>query len=156
MKRSKKEAKSQPIQVWTLAQAQDARPYIASVVRSLREHALAVIAQRRAVDRLNARPGRPDRAALIALQEAQAELRRSENHMHDAAKELAALDVFSLDPVQATALVPFVHDGQLAWYVFNLFDTDPFRFWRFQSDPEDTRRPVTARQHGHSESTPWA
>jgi hypothetical protein len=156
MKRSKKETKSRPLQVWTLTQARQARPYINSIVRSLREHALDVIAHRQAIDKLNSRPGRPDRAALIALHDVQAEFRQAEARMQDAAHELAVLDIYSLDPVQGTALVPFVHDGQLAWYIFNLFDTDPFRFWRFQTDPDDTRRPVTARQHGRSESTPWA
>jgi len=44
--------------------------------------------------------------------------------------------------------VPFVHDGELAWYIFDLFDGNHFRFWRYQSDPEETRRPITVGQEG--------
>jgi hypothetical protein len=155
MKRSKKEAKADTIRVWTLSEARNARPYLESVVRSLREHSLEVIALRQRVQRLSERPGRPSRRELIELHDAQAELRRADARMHESAQELAELDVFSLDPVQGTALVPFQHEDQLAWYIFNAFDTDPFRFWRFQTDPEDTRRPLTSRQHGRTEATQW-
>lgn len=148
MKRSKKEKQPQPIQVWSLAQARAAQPYIASIVRSLREHSLDVIARRRKVTDLNAKPGRPDRRDLIALQEAQDEARRAEDRMHEDAAELAGLDIYSHDPVKGQVLIPFVHEEQLAWYVYDLFDADPCRFWRFQSDPDETRRPVTTRQRG--------
>ena len=148
MKRSKKEKQPQPIQVWTLAQARAAHSYILTLVRSLREHSLDVIARRREVARLADRPGRPDRQTLIALQEAQGEVLRAENRVHEDATELAGLDVYSFDPIRGQALIPFVHDDQLAWYIFDMFDSDPFRFWRFQSDPDETRRPVTARQRG--------
>jgi hypothetical protein len=49
--------------------------------------------------------------------------------------------------------VPFVHDEQLAWYIFDLFDAPAFRFWRFQSDPEDTRRPITSKQKAVPEAS---
>ena len=64
----------------------------------------------------------------------------------DALEELAELDVQPLDPGQGTAPVPFVHDDQLAWYVFDLFDSQPIRSWRYQSDPDETRRKLTAAQ----------
>jgi hypothetical protein len=136
----------QALRVWTYAQAQAAVPYITSVVRSLRESGLTALAHHRALRRLAERPGRPDRAALIARQEAEGAARRAEDRFREAAEELQALDVFSLDPLQGQALVPFVHDEQLAWYIFDLFDSQPFRFWRFQSDPEETRRQLTASQ----------
>jgi hypothetical protein len=63
-----------------------------------------------------------------------------------AAEELAELDVYSLDPLKGQALVPFVHDEQLAWYIFDLFDAEPIRAWRYQSDPEHTRRKLPALQ----------
>lgn len=150
MKRSKKEKQTQPIQVWTLAQARAARPYIATLVRSLRENSLDVIARRREVAVLNNKQGRPDRQALINLQDCQAEVRRAEDRMQEDAAELAALDVYSHDVVKGQALIPFVHDEQLAWYIFDLFEGDPFHFWRFQSDPEETRRPLTSRQRGET------
>jgi hypothetical protein len=148
MKRSKKEKQPQPIQVWTLTQARAARPYILTLVRSLREHSLELISRRRDASKIAERPGRPDRQTLIALQEAEAETLRAEDRVHEDAAEMASLDVYSYDPVRGQALIPFVHDDQLAWYIFDLFDADPFRFWRFQTDPDETRRPVTARQRG--------
>jgi hypothetical protein len=137
------------LRVWTFTQAEAAVPYITSVVRSLREHALAALTARRRVLALEARPGRPDRAALIERQDAQRDCDAAEHAARDAADELAALDVLCLDAVKGHAAIPFVHDEQLAWYVFDLFDVPPLRFWRFQSDPADTRRPITAQQHGH-------
>jgi hypothetical protein len=41
------------------------------------------------------------------------------------------------------AWIPFSHDNQLAWFVFDLFDTEPIRYWRYQTDPLETRRPVS-------------
>src|SRR5215467_5598396 len=83
MKRSKKEKQPQPIQVWTLAQARAARPYILTLVRSLRDNSLEVISRRRELGRLNDLPGRPDRRTLIAIQEAQSEVNRAEDRVHE-------------------------------------------------------------------------
>ncbi len=153
MKRnSKGKAREKAIQVWTYDQARGAIPYLTSVVRSLREQALEALALQRRCRRLAAKPGRPDRAALIAQQEAERQARLAEARLQETADELHALDVFSLDPVGGLALVPFVNDEQLAWYIFDLFDPQPFRFWRYQSDPDDTRRPITSLQKGHTGS----
>ena len=92
------------------------------------------------------RPGRPDRKALIQEQEARRDLHKAEQDYQDALDELTELNVRPLDPVQGTALVPFVHDDQPAWYVFDLFDSQPIRSWRYQSDPDETRRALTAPQ----------
>jgi hypothetical protein len=132
--------------VWTYTEAQAAIPYISSVVRSIREHALEALAQARIAQRINNRPGRPDRDTIIAHEEAAKSAREADEHFRDAVAELQALDVYCLDPIQGQALVPFVHDEQLAWYIFDLHEPQAFRFWRFQSDPEDTRRPITVRQ----------
>ena len=154
MKRNSKGAKrrQRSIQVWTLTQARSATPYLTSVLRSLREHTLEASACRRRLRQIDQRPGRPDRDALIAMQEADNAARRAEEHASAADDELTALDIRPLDPVHGQALVPFVHEEQLAWYVFDLFDPQLFRFWRFQSDPDDTRRPLTSRQHGRVEA----
>ena len=148
MKRNPKSAKprTEAIQVWTLAQAQSAVPYIASVVRSLREHALEIQRFKLTLEKVNQLSGRPKRDTLIAEQETKQNLAYAENEFQAAVDELQALDIYTLDPVRSLALVPFVHDEQLAWYIFDLHDAVPFRFWRFQSDPEDTRRPVTPKQ----------
>ena len=153
MKRNSKGAKQRrrSIQVWTLAQAKSAAPYLTSIVRSLREHTTEALACRRRLRHLDQRAGRPDRDTLIAMQETDAAARRAEERAAEAADELQALDIQSLEPVHGQALVPFVHEEQLAWYVFDVHDPQPYRFWRFQTDPDDTRRPVTPRQHGRVE-----
>jgi hypothetical protein len=141
------------LRVWTYEEAQAAIPYITSVLRSIREHALTSLAYTRAAKRLADRPGRPDRAAIIAHQEAQDGVHRSDESFQEALGELQDLDIYCLDPLQGQALIPFAHDEQLAWYIFDLFDVPPLRFWRFQSDPEDTRRPITAKQKGTAGTT---
>jgi hypothetical protein len=150
VKRQPKGAKqrAQTLRVWTYDEALAAVPYISSVLRSIREHALGALAHARTAQRLNDRPGRPDRDALIAHQDARDQARRADEQFQEAIDELQELDVYCLDPLQGQALIPFVLDEQLAWYIFDLFDLQPLRFWRFQSDPEDTRRPVTPRQTG--------
>jgi hypothetical protein len=158
MKRNSKGAKKRQrtIQVWTLTQAKSAVPYLTSILRSLREYTLESLAARQRMRRIDARPGRPDRDTLITVQETDAEARRAEANASHAADELAALDIQALDPVHGQALVPFVHEEQLAWYVFDLFDPQPLRFWRFQTDPDETRRPLTPRQHGRVEAVETA
>jgi hypothetical protein len=152
MKRDRKTAKRSrhELQVWTYDKARTAIPYLLSIVRSLREHAIEIQTRQQEVKRLAELPSRPDRARLIAEQEAQRELHRAESRFEDAASDLEQLDVFCLDPIHGQALVPFVHDEQLAWYIFDLFDNKHFRFWRYQSDPDETRRPITAAQPGTS------
>ena len=141
-------ARRRTFRVWTLAQTEAAVPYISSVVRSLREHTVEALNRHRALDVLNARPGRPDRETLIRVHDTDRAARRAEEQSREAEQELNTLDVLSLDAVNGLALVPFVHDEQLAWYVFDLHDTPSLRFWRFQTDPNETRRPITSAQHG--------
>ncbi len=155
MKPNPKKARQreQTLQVWTLTQAKAASAYIASIVRSLREHTLEALTLRRNIDRLDQLPGRPSRRTLIAIQEATREMHQAEDRYQEAAEELEILDVFCIDPLRGQAVVPFVHDDQLAWYLFDLFDSQPLRFWRYQTDPEETRRPVTPKQHGMTGTT---
>jgi hypothetical protein len=148
VKRNPKGAKRREpaLQVWTFAQALAAVPYIVSVVRSIREHALEALSQARNVRRLANRPGRRTRDDLIAVEEAEQAARHADDKFQDAVAELQSLDIYSLDPIQGLALVPFVHEDQLAWYIFDIHDSPPFRFWRYQTDPEETRRPITSMQ----------
>jgi hypothetical protein len=134
------------LRLWTFEDAQAAVPYLASVIRSMREHYLELLALRRQLLAVADRPGRPDRKALIAEQEIRRDLNRVEQEYQCALDDLEALDVQPLDPSQGTALVPFVHDEQLAWYIFDLFDNQPIRSWRYQSDPDETRRKLTTAQ----------
>ena len=48
--------------------------------------------------------------------------------------------------LQAVPGFVFVQDDQPAWYVFDLFDSQPIRSWRYRRDPEATRRPLAAPQ----------
>jgi hypothetical protein len=144
MKRNRKETgkREVTVRVWTYADARTALPYLTSIVRSLREHWLESCGHRRRERLLAKRPGRPDRATLIATQDAAREAEAAEGRFFDALAELQALDIYCIDPVRGQALVPFMHEKQLAWYVFDLFEPDYFRFWRFHSDPLETRRPI--------------
>ena len=146
MKHSKGRRDSHTLRLWTYEQAQAAVPYFCSVARSLREHYLEILAKRRDVQAFAERPGRPDHKALIQEQEARRDLQKAETDYQDALEELSELDVQPLDPGQGTALVPFVHDDEAAWFVFDLFDSRPIRSWRYQSDPDETRRKLTAAQ----------
>jgi hypothetical protein len=159
MKRNRKGAprRQETIRPWTYSRAQAALPYLASIMRSLREHRLDAHHHRLAAKRLADQPGRPDRQTLIAQEEALRASRRAEEQFEESLGELEALDVYCLQPVHGRALVPFVHNDQLAWFVYDLFDAEPLRFWRYHSDPLETRRPITkAQKDTAEESTQWA
>src|SRR5262249_37875624 len=154
MNRKRKETKRrrQAVQVWTYSQAQAALPYVASIMKSLREHQLN--AQRYQVEarRLADKPGRPSRETLIAQEEAARNEHAAEQQFQDTLEELQRLDVFCLDALAGQALIPFVHDDQLAWYVYDLFDETPLRFWRYHTDPLEMRRPLGDNQKGKAET----
>ena len=134
------------LRLWNFDQAQAVVPYVSSIVRSLRERAIQCQALRNEVTQIENKPGRPDRKAIIALESARKELSQAERDYAEVLDELEALDLQLLDATRGQALVPFAHDDQLAWYVFDLFDSEPIRSWRFQSDPDETRRKLTAAQ----------
>src|SRR5262249_25135154 len=92
MRSNPKETKQRKrtIRVWTYDEATAAAPYIAAVVRSLREHWLDAAAKRQLAARLDARPGRPGRATLIAKAEASKEAQAAEDRYLDARDELSA------------------------------------------------------------------
>src|SRR4051812_25437940 len=123
VKRSKGRRDSHTLRLWTFEEAQAAVPYFSSIARSLREHHLEMVGKRRELQAMAERHGRPDRTALIEEQEARREMQKAEQDYQDALEELTELDAQPLDASQGTALVPFVHDDQLAWYVFDLFDS---------------------------------
>ena len=146
MKQSKSRLDSRTPRLWSLEEAQAAVPYFSSIARSLREHYLEILAKRREVQMFTERHGRPDRKALIEEQEARRDLQKAEQDYQDALEELSELNEQLLDPGQGMALVLFIQDNQSAWYVFDLFDSQPIRSWRYQSDPDQTRRALTAPQ----------
>jgi hypothetical protein len=144
MKRPSGKAKKRrnSVQVWTHSQARAIVPYLKSVVESLREHTLQARQYHLSAERLANKPGRPDRTTIIAQTEARREAERAEENASAALAELEALDVYCLDPFAGQALVPTVHDEQLAWFVYDHFDNQPLQTWRYHTDPLETRRPV--------------
>ena len=138
----------QTIPVWTYEQARGALPYLSSIMRSLREHRIEALQQDRFARKLARQPGRPDRHRIIADQEAKDEAERAAGRFKGTLEELHSLGVYCLDPVRGEAAIPFVQEEQLAWFLFDLFEPDPLRFWRFHSDPLDMRRPVLNAQKG--------
>jgi hypothetical protein len=153
MKRQPKRSKQrkQQLQLWTLPKAQAACAYIRSVIASLREHLIDTQTWKRQLQRLNERPGRPDRATLISQHETEHQLHLAEERLEQTCDELDAINIYVLDPLHGLALLPFVHDDQLAWYIFDLFDPKTLRFWRYQEDPQETRRPIASLPHGLGE-----
>ncbi len=151
MKRpSRKSADSEPAEarLWTQSQARSAAPYLASILRSLREHTLEVRSIEGRLRQLENRPGRPNRTVLIAIDDGKRELETQRRQLAQAAHELEGVGAIPLDPIQGLALLPFNHDNRLAWYIFDLFDPTPMRWWRYQDDPEALRRPLTSEQSG--------
>jgi hypothetical protein len=155
MKRNQKGTKRRrrQIRVWALEQARAALPYLSSVVRSLREHRLDAVTQHRNAERLARRPGRPDRDSLIAHAESTKAAAQADERFREALAELEALDIHLIDPVAGQALIPFVHDDNLAWYFYDAFDVEPLRYWRYHTDSFDTRRPLEEIERGDQERT---
>lgn len=148
MSRRNRKAKrrAELIPVWTYDQIHKALPYLSSVMRSAREHRLDAQTHDRHAGQLANRPGRPDRATLIDHEEALQTARHADERFHEALEELHSLGIYCLDPVRGEALVPFAHQEQLAWFIFDLFDPDQLQHWRFHTDPLETRHPITDAQ----------
>ena len=133
---------SAPLHSWTYEAALRAVPYLRVVARSLREHWLHLKAARRQIERLDSRPGRPDRQTLIRRAVAVQELDQADIKLEETFDELKAIDVDCLDPAQGLALIPFGKGDELAWYVFDLFSPQGLEAWRFHGDPLEMRRPL--------------
>jgi hypothetical protein len=133
------------LQLWTQAEAGKALPYLRSIVRSLREHWLEWRRVGLQVRRLDARPARPDRQALILRAQAAREADLAECHFNDTLDELEALSVYCLDPAGGVALLPFRQGDGLAWFVFDLFAPRGLDGWQFHADPPQTRRALVEK-----------
>jgi hypothetical protein len=138
----------QVIPVWTYEQATKALPYITSVMKTIREYYIKAQQSDLEAKRLAVAPGRPDRDAIIGHEEACRDSRVASERSKEAIDELQALGVFCVDAIRGEALVPFARDQQLAWFVFDLFDSECFRFWRYHEDKPDMRRPIAEVQCG--------
>ena len=154
MKRKRRKTKRRlvTIPVWTYAQAKAAVPYLKSIMRSLRTHQIDAQGHDLAVRRLTNRPGRPDRKTLVAHADAVEDTRQARERYHEAEQELQSLGVFCLDAVRGEALIPFVQDEQLAWFILDTFAPEPLQSWRFHSDSLETRRPLGDVEDGETQT----
>jgi hypothetical protein len=154
-KNQRKPRKLRMISLWEYPQAQKALPYLRSVTQSLREHWLDAQNKRLEVSRLSHRPGRPNRDSILASEKATKEKEDAETRFSDALSELMGIDVYLLDPVGGVAFIPFKKEEELAWFVFDLFDGDELKTWRFHQDPLEMRRPI-AEAFGNGAVNPAA
>jgi hypothetical protein len=133
---------SKALHLWTYEAALRAVPYLRAVVRSLRERWLHLQSIRRQIQRLDSRPGRPDRHTSSQRAVAIKELDQADIELEETRDELKAIEVYCLDPAQGLALIPFSKGDELAWYVFELFSPQGLEAWRFHGDPLEMRRPL--------------
>jgi hypothetical protein len=144
MKRQEGDRKrAQVIPVWTYGQARKALPYLASVMKTIREYRLEARRHQLAAARLADTPGRADRTTMIAEQEEAREARRADERSQEGIHELQQLGIFCLDPIRGQALVPFARNEQLAWFVYDLFDPELLTAWRYHDDDMEMRRPIS-------------
>ena len=148
MKRNRQSSKNQQtIQVWTLEQARSLLPYLTSIIDSMREARLESQAHASRAAKLEARHGRPKRDQILEIADEKAKAKEADERFHKAQEELQQLDVYCIPPVhQGLALIPFVNEDQLAWFIFDRFDPEPMRFWRYHLDPVDVKHPLETMQ----------
>jgi hypothetical protein len=128
--------------VWTLEQARSLVPYLTSIIDSMREARLENLGHARRTAKLESRHGRATRDQLLAIADGKAKIQETEDRYKKAQEELQQLDVYCINAVQGLALIPFVNEDQLAWFIFDRFDADPLRYWRFHLDPVDVKHPI--------------
>jgi hypothetical protein len=126
--------------LWSFAGARKAVPYLRSLVGSLRDDWLDLRQRQEVIARLEARPGRTDRDLLILLEDSRRDLQRAQAKLEETVTEMVGISVYGIDPAAGLAVVPFFHEGTLAWLVYDLFDPQGLVGWRLHSDPLETRR----------------
>src|SRR5438105_15803506 len=109
---------------------------------SLREHWLDVHRAKQHLRRLDRKPGRPNRAALLDRADATQDSELAVDRFDESLRELMALDIYCVDPVEGLALIPFRKSEELAWFVFDLFTHERHEAWRLDNQPMETRRPL--------------
>jgi hypothetical protein len=128
------------LQFWTDTKTVRALPYLRAVVHSLREHWLEMQQARQQIRRLDARPGRADRQALLLREEAGREAELAKERFEETLGELMALGVYCRDPAKGLVLIPLHKGDAVTWLVFDLFAPHGQEFSRFHADPLETQR----------------
>jgi len=155
VKRNRKGAKrrERTIRIWSYEEARAVVPYVVSIMRSLRDCRLAAQQHDLMAQRITERFGKPDRTALVAQKDEAEAARKAEDRFDSLLEELHALDIYCLDAIQGLALIPFGKGNQLAWWICDIFDSEPLRFWRYHRDPLETRRGIAEAKEGpHDDS----
>jgi hypothetical protein len=116
------------IRVWTCAQAVAVLPYVASILRSLREHRLDALRHHLTAKRLADQPGRPRRDTLIAQEDAVRQADRADAEYQRTLAELEWLGIRCLDPLACRAIVTASRAGERVECMYDLFDPQPVRF----------------------------
>jgi len=133
------------LRLWTYAEAVRALPYLRVIARSLREYWLEIQQARLQLRRLDARPGRPNRQALILREEARREAELAEEKFAETLRELMDLDACCRDPAQGLVLLAFKEGDNVAWLIFDLFAPQGQELSRFHADPLETGRWLVER-----------
>ena len=131
------------LRLWTPAGAMKIVPYLRSLGQSLRDAWLELRQARLTAERAAARPGKPDRASLIQAEESERALHQAEARLEEVVQEMLPLSAFGVDPARGLIVLPWLANGTLAWFVFDLFEPQGIVAWRLHSDPIEMRRPLT-------------
>jgi hypothetical protein len=146
MKKQRHEPEAESVitlRMWTYPAAQKAVPYFRSLAQSLRDGWLELRQVQEQQKKLAARPGKPDRDTLIAIEETGRELQKAEARLEEVIEEMMGLSAYCVDPRAGLAVIPFLRGQELAWFVFDLFDEQGICAWRLYSDPLEMRRPLS-------------
>lgn len=141
----KKHPRQQPselvqLRLWTYEEAKKGVPYLRSLVASLREKWLAARQSHRELELISKQSGRAKRADLIQLEESNRNLDQAGTQLEEVMDEMMAISLYSVDPTAGVAVIPFIHEESLAWFVFDLFDPRGLVAWRGTDDNVDSRR----------------
>jgi hypothetical protein len=132
--------------LWTWSEVAKAVPYLRSITGSLREHWLDMLNAQRDIDRSAKAKTLPKTKQLLQNQSRLDERERARGKFNEALEELHGLEAYLIDPVNATAVMPFRKEDELAWYVFDHFAPPGVIGWRYQNDPEGECRPLNVLQ----------
>jgi hypothetical protein len=127
--------RAQTISIWTLEQARKAIPYIRALMGALRVHRLEELG-----NNLRARQWRQCDRRSTEAERARTAAQLAEKEFQEDFEELQALSIYPLNAVQGVALLPFIREHHLAWLIFDLFDNNPLRCWRYHDDPPQAVR----------------
>jgi len=130
------------LRLWSYADAVKALPYLRVIVASLRDHWLELQKARHEARQVAAGPIRQNRQSLIQQIEVIKAVATAEANVDETVQELLTLGACSVDPLRGLALIPFNQNGELAWFVYDLFSPGGLTGWRFHLDPLQTRRPL--------------